>query len=170
MNEQPEINMSKIVRGAVAGLIGGLVASYVMNQFQSLWSKILPSAEEQSKSEWDEPSTVKAAEKISEGVLDHKLTDGEKDLAGPLVHYAMGGGSGAIYGAVSEVIPTARVGAGVPFGAAVWLAADELAVPALGLARSPTETPLSTHTYALASHFVYGLATEAVRGAIRRVL
>jgi putative membrane protein len=170
MNEGSEINVATVAKGALAGLIGGLVAAHAMDQFQSLWSKILPTGQEQSEDEKDEPSTVKAAEMISEGVFDHKLADGEKDVAGPLVHYMMGGGSGAIYGAVSEVLPAARVGAGAPFGAAVWLAADELAVPALGLSRSPTETPLSTHGYALVSHFVYGLATEAVRGAVRRVL
>lgn len=34
---------------------------------------------------------------------------------------------------------------GVPFGAALWLAADEVEVPAFGLSKSPFEYPLSSH-------------------------
>jgi len=40
----------------------------------------------------------------------------------------------------------------------------------LGLKKPPTEYPLSEHAYALASHLVYGLTTEMVRGAVRNVL
>jgi hypothetical protein len=39
----------------------------------------------------------------------------------------------------------------------------------VGLAKWPTEYPLSTHVYALASHFVYGLTAEAVRRAVRSI-
>jgi hypothetical protein len=126
----------------------------------------------QSKGEGgeQEPANVKAAEAISEGVFGHELEKGEKKAAGEAVHYAMGAASGAIYGAASEVVPFVRVGAGLPFGAAVWLIADDVAVPALGLSKSPTEYPPSTHAYALASHLVYGLTTELVRGAVRRAL
>jgi uncharacterized membrane protein YagU involved in acid resistance len=52
----------------------------------------------------------------------------------------------------------------------VWLLADELAVPAAGLSKSPKEFPLTTHIYALASHLVYGWITETVRRAVRRAL
>ncbi len=71
---------------------------------------------------------------------------------------------------MAELTPFVTIGAGLPFGAAVWLAADEAAVPALGLSESPTEVPLSTHAYALVSHFVYGVTTEVVRRAIRAAL
>ena len=60
--------------------------------------------------------------------------------------------------------------AGLPFGAAFWLLADETAVPLLGLSKGPTEYPLSTYAYALASHLVYGLTAEAVRRAVRGAL
>jgi len=60
--------------------------------------------------------------------------------------------------------------AGVPFGAVFWLTADEAAVPLLGLAKAPTEYPVSTHVYALASHLVYGLTAELVRRTVRDAL
>jgi putative membrane protein len=171
-------------KGLAAGVVGGLVASWVMEEFQALWGKVAESLEESSGNggskeeggqpqgggEEQEPATVKAAEAISENVFDHELTKGEKEVAGPAVHYAMGAGSSAVYGVLSEFVPEVTVGAGVPFGAAVWLLADEAAVPALGLSKGPTEYPLSTHVYSLASHFVYGLTTELVRREVRRLL
>ena len=61
-------------------------------------------------------------------------------------------------------------GAGIPFGAAFWLLADEISVPLLGLSKGPTEYPVSTHAYALASHLVYGVTAEMSRRALRQVL
>jgi uncharacterized membrane protein YagU involved in acid resistance len=98
------------------------------------------------------------------------LTKSEKKVAGPAVHYALGTSVGALYGAVAELAPEVSAGVGLPFGAAFWLVADETAVPLLGLSKAPTEYPLGTHVYALASHFVYGLTTEVVRRAVRNAL
>ena len=52
---------------------------------------------------------------------------------------------------------------GTLFGSALWLAADEIAVPAFGLAKPPREHPASTHITSWASHLVYGLTAELVR-------
>jgi uncharacterized membrane protein YagU involved in acid resistance len=103
-------------------------------------------------------------------VFGHELTPSEKGVAGPVVHYALGTAVGGLYGAVVEVEPELRVGAGLPFGAVFWLVVDEAAVPLLGLSKGPTEYPLSTHVYALASHLVYGLTTDIVRRTLRRTI
>lgn len=159
-----------IVKGAFAGLVGGLVASFVMNKFQSLLT-LISEEEKKSKEKTDEePATTKAAEGISEGLFDHELTESEKKIAEPAVHYAMGATSGLIYGIASEIEPMTTVGAGIPFGTAVWLIADDIVVPALGLAKPPTEYPLSTHAYALSSHLVYGLTTDLVRRGVRQLV
>ena len=175
-------------KGLAAGLVGGLVASWTMNRFQDVWSKLAEEfgqSKEQSSArdgggesqqaqggdeEQTDDATVKAASAISEGVFDHKLTKSEKKVAGPAVHYAFGTSVGGLYGAVAELAPEVTAGAGLPFGAAFWLVADETAVPLLGLSKGPTEYPIGTHAYALASHFVYGLTAEAVRRAVRGAL
>jgi len=164
-----KLNADDIVKGAVAGLIGGLVASFVMSEFQTLLSS-LSEEEKKSKKKKDEPANVKTAEEISEAVFDHKLKKSEKEPAGEAAHYAMGATSGLIYGIVSEIAPMTTVGLGLPFGAAVWLVADDVVVPALGLAKPATEYPLSTHVYALSSHLVYGLTTDIVRRMVRGLL
>jgi putative membrane protein len=183
VNRQPEV-----LKGLAAGTIGGLVASWVMEEFQYAWVKVSRSMKQlqqngsddsssanhaeqsQSGDEEQEPATVKAAEMVSEKIFGHQLAKDEKVMAGDAVHYATGAASAAIYGMTAELVPEVTVGAGLPFGAAVWLVVDEAAVPLLGLSKGPTEYPPSTHIYALASHFVYGLTTEVVRRALRRTI
>ena len=181
-----------IYKGIAAGFAGGLAASFVMNQFQELWSKLMANEErphgaqslqqgspehgigrelaERGVDEPDDDATTRTSNAVAELVLNRHLTKSEKEKAGAVVHYAFGAGSGAIYGAMAEMVPAATVCEGTAFGAAVWLVADEGVVPALGLSRKPTDYPLSIHAHAFAAHLVYGLTTEVVRRAVRRAL
>lgn len=167
-------------KGIMAGAAGGLVASWVMTQFQELAKRVTEpeeqrneqhsmerggeeSAEPQEGGQGSEDATVKTAERVSEKVFHHELTEDEKRLAGPAVHYAFGAAMGALYGGLAEVSPAVSRGAGMPFGTAVWLAADEVGVPAMGLAKKPTEYPVTVHASALGAHLVYGVTTDLVR-------
>ncbi|PYS79039.1 MAG: hypothetical protein DMF66_04185 [Acidobacteria bacterium] len=146
-----------VLKGLAAGVVAGLAASWAMNQFQALWGKLAEGEErphgaqslqqgspqhgvgrelqERGSDEGDDNAAVRAANAVSELVFDHRLTKDEKETGGAVAHYAMGAASGAIYGVVAEILPAATVGAGLPFGAAVWLVADEGVVPALGLSK-----------------------------------
>ena len=157
-----------IVKGIIAGAVAGLVATFVMTQYQNLTQNFAGDDEDAEKN--DDPATVKAANMITKNVFDHPLKKSEKDTAGQVMHYLMGGVSGAIYGATTEITGKARMAAGFPFGTAVWAIADDVVVPALGLAKSPTQTSLSSHAYALTSHWVYGAVSEFVRKAVRSAL
>jgi putative membrane protein len=173
--------MPSIVKGLAAGAIGGAVASFAMNQFQAAASKLFENPEQHpDKKErarqaqgWkehkqegggeEENATVKAAV----AVLGPELSDHQKQAAGSAMHYAFGIVSGAAYGAAVEEWPAARVGQGTVFGAALWLTADEIAVPAFRLSKPPAEYPVRVHAMALSSHLVYGVVTELVRRALR---
>jgi putative membrane protein len=179
-------------KGLAAGVVGGLVASAVMNRFQALWSRLAEGVERshgaqslqrgspqhgvarelqaEGKDEHSDDATERLSNAIAVAVTGRELTEREKDVAGVVFHYAMGTTSGALYGAVAEVMPEVKAGAGLPFGAVVWLTADEGILPAVGLSKSPTEYPLSVHVYSLASHLVYGLTTELVRRTVRKAL
>lgn len=169
-----------VIKGLAAGIVGGLVASVVMNQFQKLLSKLTSSdershgtqslqpgspqrgvgkmLEKRGKDDADDDAPERLANAVSVGVFDHELSESEKAVAGTAFHYAYGVSMGAVYGAAAE------------FSSEVTLGADEGVVPLLGLSKSPFEYPLSVHAYALASHLVYGLTTEAVRRSVRNVL
>ena len=176
-----------ILKGIVAGMAAGLVASWTMNQFQAAWTRLAENSEKPHGAQSMQPAegssgdqgqdmqdqddaTVKAAQAISQGVFGHELQESEKKPAGAAVHYAFGTASGALYGALAEIAPQVTSAVGLPFGAAFWLLADEVSVPLLGLSKGPTEYPLSTHAYALASHLVYGATAELSRRALRQAM
>lgn len=167
-----------ILKGLVAGIAGGLLASFVMEQFQVLWRKSWeawpgPRADAQEKPPakgQEKPATVKVADAIAKKMIGRKLRKKEQKRAGEAVHYAMGTASAALYGACAEVTPLVTAGEGLAFGAGVWLLADEVSVPALGFSKPPAEIPLSTHASAFVSHLIYGLTTELVRSAVRKAL
>ena len=192
------LDRSNVWKGLAAGLVGGLVASWTMNRFQDVWSRLAKGIEtwpdNQFQKVWGElaegvdessdtqgsklgpnpevqdDTTVRAASAVSEGLFDHRLTEREKKIAGPAVHYILGTGVGGLYGVAAEMAPKVTAGSGLPFGAVFWLVVDEGAVPLLGLSKGPTAYPLSTHAYALSSHFVYGLTAEVVRRAVRKAM
>ena len=160
-------------KGAVAGLAAGLAATLVMTQFQNLSMKLMEQNDKKKKKKKgkeEEDATVKTAEAISEGLFHHELTADEKKVAGPAVHYSFGTLTGGVYGALAELTPKVTRGVGLPFGTAVWLGADEVAVPAFRLSKPPLSTPPSVHARELAAHLVYGLTTETVRRLVRRAL
>ena len=176
-----------VLKGLVVGLASGFVASWTMNQFQAAWTRIAEGTDKSHGAQSMQPSegsdgnqgndtakpddaTVETAKVISRNVFGHELQEREKETAGAAVHYAFGTVTGGLYGALAEVSPAVTMGAGVPFGAAFWLIADEVTVPLLGLSKGPTEYPVSTHAYALASHLVYGVTAELSRRALRQVL
>lgn len=176
------------VGGAVAGAVAGTLATLAMSTFQRLWAQVVPEPETPLNSlhpaerGWPEsveavrPSgprhgpddaTVEAADRISRHVTGHGLTVEERAVAGPAMHYLFGAVAGAAYGALAEWEPRVTAGAGLPFGVAVWLAADEIALPLLGLTPSPGDSPPRRHLLSLSAHSVYGVTTEAIRRALR---
>jgi hypothetical protein len=181
-----------VLKGLAAGVIGGLVASVMMNQFQKLVGGLITpeershgaqslqqgspqhgiarELEKRGEDDADDDAAGRLANAISVGIFDRELTKSEKEIGGTALHYAYGTSMGAMYGAMAEVLPKVTVGAGLPYGTLIWIGADEGVVPLLGLSKSLTEYPLSIHLYALASHLVYGLTTERVRRVVRNAL
>jgi putative membrane protein len=171
---------ANFLKGMLAGAVGGMAASWTMNEFQKVWAatekQIIGGKQGQiggqQKSDQDnsgdaDDATMTTADRISELMQGRHLTKEEKKKAGPVVHYAFGALMGAVYGASVEVNPAANALAGIPFGAILFAAADEVALPVLGLSDKPAAYPLSTHLYGLVSHAVYGVTTETVRRIVR---
>ena len=173
-------------KGLLAGLVGGLIGTIVMSQAQSAMSKASKALQDgderqgrpdkhqdQQESQVEqqaETATMKAAAKIAQ--LGHRqLSREERKKFGPVVHYSFGMLQGALYGGISELAGT-RGGflPALTFGTALFVAADEIAAPALGFSAKPTESPLSSHLYGLAAHLVYGLSTEMARRGLRAAL
>jgi hypothetical protein len=167
-------------KGLLAGAAGGLVGTIVMTQFQNGWQKTaekrrfgdIRNGQTRSRartSEEKEDRTMKAAGKLARAT-GRELTHEQSKQASPWVHYGFGTAMGALYGMAMETSPRAVRAQRIPFfgslfGSALFLGADEMAVPALELAEA-SESPTS-HLYGWASHLVYGLTTEFVRRRVR---
>ena len=79
--------------------------------------------------------------------------------------------AGALYGALREVSPNSAFAEGGKYGAAVWVAADQLGLPVAGLSPWPLKAyPATTNMQHLMSHLVYGWTTAATYPTLRRVL
>ncbi|MGI8770860.1 MAG: DUF1440 domain-containing protein [Acidobacteriaceae bacterium] len=172
------------VRGVLAGLAGGLIAAFVMNEFQAALSKATEALKEQKSSpqqaqhqdgeqqdgrEKPDDATQKAADRIAAAVTGVHLTKQQKEIYGPMVHYGMGAVSGIVYGVAAECLKSARIGFGTLFGTVLFVLADEIAVPALGLSQSPTEQPATAQITPWLSHLVYGLTVESVCWTSRKI-
>lgn len=120
---------------------------------------------------WHQPqkdATVRAAEAIHTLVGSRRMSGRQRHLAGVTVHYAFGALVGAAYGWAVEFEPRIAARSGLPFGVAVWLFAEELALPVAGLTDTPDKYPVRDHLNALVAHLVFGSTTETVRRSIAR--
>jgi hypothetical protein len=160
----------------LAGAIAGLAGTWAMSEAQRLWTYVIDGSAPASAGgrhdarDWQERSEHQNANELAAQALaihfaGRRLTRHELQFAAPLVHYLFGTVVGALYGAYAERRRSHGSGAG--FGMTVWLAADEAAMPLLGLSDSTALRPLEMHLQSLMAHLVYGTATEMVRRTLQ---
>jgi hypothetical protein len=184
--------------GVLAGIVGGLAGTVAMNEVQALWSKATDgfqstsaagrhdSRDWQEKNEDDNANEV-MAQTIATHTIDRELTEDELKIAAPVVHFSFGSALGAMYGGMMEAVARRRrdvygrrasdidtgvasgILAGAAFGTAVWIGADEIAMPTLGLS-SDRDYPLEAHVQSFVAHLAYGITAEFVRRGVRALL
>jgi hypothetical protein len=175
------MNRARIAKGALAGAIGGLAGTWAMNHFQAWWSRAVHGVEPMSAAgkhdarDWQElaegqNSNELAAQAVARHTIGRPLDRRELKFGAASAHFAFGAAMGALYGAFYEVSPATRQMGGAAFGTAVWTAADEVAMPMLGLSGPTTEHPPERHVHAFAAHVVYGVTTEVVRRGVRALM
>ena len=158
----------------VAGGLGGIAGTWAMNEFQREWTLAVEGPPPESAAgkhdarDWQERdehqnSNELAAQAAARALLGRALTRAELRTAAPALHFAFGAAMAGLYGGWASRRDGGSVATGLAFGAALWLVADVVAMPVLGLSRPTTRRPLEKHLQALASHLVYGMTTELVR-------
>jgi len=171
---------TSVARGLVAGAIGGLVASWLMTEFTSLWTRVAEGAESASADgrhdarDWHERSedrnaTEMVAQRIAAAAIDRPLDRRELAVAAPAVHYGYGALMGALYGVLAELIPASAF-TGAAWGTLIWIVADEIVVPAMGLSAPLDQRWAEAHAQAFAAHLVYGGTTDLVARAARSMM
>jgi putative membrane protein len=161
---------SAVVVSIVGGLVGGLIGAGVMSAGHALSTRIAAGDRDAAppSAEREDDATVKVAGALSRVARRRPLSESEKATAGHLVHYGFGATMGALYGAAALVQPAVTAGVGAGFGAAVWLGAHAIVVPALGLARSPLHEPVGKEARELILHLAYGVTVGLVWKAVVR--
>jgi hypothetical protein len=174
------VSSRALSKGIVAGAIGGVVGTFAMNYAQRLWTRAAGSptpysaAGKHDSRDWQERIEHRNANEVAANALARRvsgapLTRATLPFAAAGLHFAFGAVAGAIHGALSESRPPAR-SSGWRFGTTVWLLADEIAMPILGLSEPTIRRPLELHLQSLAAHLVFGAAAEGARVSIRRAL
>jgi hypothetical protein len=167
-----------LVRGVLAGVAGGLAAAWVMNEFGATVGQKISDAVETPEDKKElaaksdgEDATMKAADKIVETVTGGRhLSHEQREVGGPIVHYAMGAVAGGLYGGLAEYCEPVTAGFGTTFGGILFSTADVFGVPLMKLGPWPDQYPISSLANPLASHLVYGATTELVRRVVREIL
>ncbi len=155
------------------GLVAGAIGAGVQSLFFRATAKIAPNAPEHAfePPEWQqahesELQTVarRAVEQLAQrGPLEAR----DKERLGQVVHYGFGAAWGGLYGLLRASYPRLWSVPGVAgFSLGVWIAGDNLIVPALKLAAWPQRYPLKSHAYAVAAHLAYGAGVAATLEAV----
>jgi NAD(P)-dependent dehydrogenase (short-subunit alcohol dehydrogenase family) len=168
-----------MVKGFLAGAIGGLIGTWAMSEAQRAWTRAagdeVPASAggKHAARDWQERdehqnSNELAAQAVARYLVDRRFTYDELRIAAPVLHYAFGTAVGAMYGAYAE--RRHRKGSGAWLGTTLWFAADEVAMPVLGLSEPTTRRPLEMHLQSLTAHLVYGAVTEVIRRLVHAQL
>jgi uncharacterized membrane protein YagU involved in acid resistance len=182
-----------VLHGALAGFVGGIVGTWGMAAANTLWNRaesaLAPDStdprhralrethagvgsgahaqsEPRSHHRGGPMPSETAVEAIARAIGAPQPSPETREKLGSLFHFAFGAAAGTIYGALAARHPVVTAGHGTLYGTAVLALADEIGVPALGLAPGPTETPLHAHAYAWVGHLGYGVALETVRSLL----
>jgi putative membrane protein len=146
-----------LAKGLIAGLIGGLAGTVA----KTFAERMFPPRTHGEP----EPPAV-----LAEQVAGHSLDSTTKAIASEGIHWGFGAVVGAAYGALAEYYPAATSKEGASFGMALEALTHESALPALGLSAEPQDQTARERASEMTSHVVYGIATELVRGMVRKLL
>src|SRR3954469_13506851 len=166
-------------RAVLAGVLGGLAGTLAMNYAQRLWTHAADGAAPRSAGgkhdarDWQEREEGRnanelAAQAIATTIRGRPLTYDELKVAAPLAHFTFGAALGAIHGRTVRDDRGNLFTRAATFGAAVWLLADEAAMPLLRLSRPTTQRSLEKHLQSFVAHMAFGTVAELVRAIALR--
>ena len=144
-----------ILKGALAGLIGGLAGAGA----KALAEQLFP-----PRTQGQTPAPVVLAEQVA----GHSLPPVQKQAAMQTIHWGFGAAAGAIYGALVEVEPSLGAWRGAAFGLTLNKITHESVLPRMGLAAPKEEQPAQERISEWVTHAVYGIFTDSVRRIVRR--
>jgi putative membrane protein len=141
-----------LAKGLVAGLIGGLAGAVA----KTFAERMFPA---RAHDEAEPPVLLTRRE----------LAPPTPAVVGEPIHWGFGAAAGAAYGALVEYFPAASAKEGASFGLALE-GLTHNTLPSLESGDELEEMTGREQASGVTSHVVYGVATELVRGFVRRFL
>lgn len=152
-----------VARDALLGAAAGLAATWLMGEVTSpLYQAESDEARKKEQEARGGKSAYGVAAKQAAALAGRELSDEERQKLGSSIHWVLGAGAGAVYGALRPRVPWISAAFGTLYGAMFYLAVDEGANTLLGLTPPPQEFPWETHARGLAGHVAFGVTSEAV--------
>ncbi len=163
-----------IVEDVLLGAVAGAAAVWVMDRVDWFnYRHVDPEARrrtQQVRPGGEDPTHVMAS--MAEKAVGAELSPAQHHAAGMAIHYAIGIGAGALYGAVRDRVPGVGTARGALYGLGISLTQDEIGNAVLGTGADPRQYPWQAHARGLVAHLIYGVVTDTVlrtfRSAIRR--
>jgi hypothetical protein len=153
-----------LVTDAVKGALAGAMGVWALDKVTwAMWDRTDPAKlrqeEQEARPRGMDPAHVMANETAE--AMGKELTPKQPHPAGIAVHYGLGVGPGAAYGALRHKMPALTAGGGTLFGLGLFLMQDEGLNPILGTSGGPTEYPMEAHVRGLVGHLVFGATMHA---------
>lgn len=154
------------------GAIAGLTGAWAMSQCTRLWRRILHRGKHHksfpplpySQQEWD--STAGIA-KLTARAFGIRLSPQQTATGAEVVHYGVGALAGVIYEVGIRSHPRRTGLSGIAYGCAIWIFAQELLIPALGITPRLREYSLAAQTNSLCEHISYGVILDSVSRVLK---
>lgn len=165
------MNDRNLVTDIALGAAAGLAATWVMGYVTSyLYENEDDAAREREDSARGGKTAYGVAAEKAAAMTGTALSDEQRQQLGSQIHWVLGAGAGAAYGAMRHRVPAADAGYGLVFGTAFWGLIDEGANTALGLTPAPAAFPWQAHARGLTGHLVFGVVTETILDTADRLL
>jgi hypothetical protein len=163
-HHEQEHERESVLADTLQGAVAGGIAVWVMDQVD--WYMYNhEDAEARQRTQRVRPEGLDpahyTANKIA-GAFGKELSPRQPHPAGIAIHYGIGMGAGALYGALQGRVPAISTGRGALYGLGIFLTHDELLNTVTGSAARPSQYPWQAHARGLISHLILGVVADTV--------
>jgi predicted lipid-binding transport protein (Tim44 family) len=170
----------KLLGGLAAGIIGGIVATWVLDKYQQGALEATRAAEnavnaepflsrrQEDRLREQQHAHAEAAERIAQSTFGKGLSRTQRRNAAPIVQYAIGALAGGAYGFAVEILPVVRRGYGSGYSNLLFLGGSQAMLPWLNLGTRQKITPAKNG--GLSAALIYGATLETTRRILRWLL
>jgi hypothetical protein len=169
-------HQTRLLGGLAAGVVGGLVATWVLDIYQqgaleatrraehAVGAGPILSGHQEEQMRDQQRAHLETAQRVAKSTLGKGLSRSQRRGAAPVVHYATGALAGGVYGLAAELLPAVRAGYGTGYAGILFTGGSQALIPGFGFGS------LKKGGDGLSGHLVYGATLETTRRVLRSLL